>query len=105
MVLAILVLAVVSGTAGTLFTRASNGFTRWRYALAAVLASAVATVLMAWLVQRLAVGVVYAVWTGAAAMLLMVIDALAFNVRTRRMQRLGMVVTVLGVALLASAVH
>jgi small multidrug resistance pump len=105
MVFVMLGLAVASGTSGTLLTRASHGFSRWRYGLAAVLAYAVATVVMAWLVQRLAVGVVYAVWTGAAAVLLMAIDTLAFKVRTHPMQRIGMAITVAGVVLLASAVR
>lgn len=96
--------AVVAGVSGTLFTRASKGFSRWAYSAAAVASYGLATVLMAWLVQRLPVGVVYAVWTGAAALVLLAIDTIMFKVRTRPWQLAGMAVTLAGVALLGTVV-
>ncbi|WP_290061864.1 DMT family transporter [Amycolatopsis solani] len=96
----VLALAIASGLSGTLFTRASHGFKRWRPALAAVVSFACATLLLSWLVQRLPVGFVYAVWTGTAAVVLVVVDRLFFGVRTRPVQLLGMALTVLGVTIL-----
>lgn len=95
--------AIGSGVTGTLFTRASKGFKRWGYSLGAIGAYAVATFMMALLLQRLPVGIVYAIWTGAAAVVLLLIDRFAFKVRTRAPQLVGMAVTIIGVALLGTA--
>lgn len=97
--------AVASGVSGTLFTRASKGFSRQRYGLAAIVCYAVATGLMAWLVKRLPVGIVYAVWTGSAAVVLLAVDAFAFKVRTTRLQLVGMALTLVGVMLLGMGAH
>lgn len=53
---------------------ASKGFTQWTFACGATLCYTVATVAMAWLVQRAPVGLIYAVWTGAASVALVAID-------------------------------
>ncbi|WP_242535522.1 DMT family transporter [Streptomyces albidoflavus] len=98
----ILGLAVLCGLGGTLCTRASQGFTRWGYALAAVASYAAATVAMAWLVQRAPVGLIYAVWTGAAAVALVVIDRIWFHIRMSLLQLAGVVATVSGVVLLGA---
>lgn len=95
--------AIGSGVSGTLFTRASKGFRKWGYAAGAVAAYAVATFMMALLLQRLPVGIVYAIWTGAAAVVLLLVDRFAFRVRARTPQLIGMAVTIVGVALLGTA--
>lgn len=95
--------AIASGVVGTLCTRASRGFQRWGYGLSAVAAYGLATVLLAWLVMHLPVGAVYAVWTGTAAVVLLVIDTLIFGVRITWLQRAGMLVTLTGVGLLGTA--
>lgn len=100
----VLGVAIVSGVSGTLLTRASRGFKRWGYGVGAVAAYAVATVLLAWLVQRLPVGVVYALWTGVAAVVLLGVDRFVFKVPMDRVQLAGMAVTLVGVVLLSSAV-
>ena len=99
------VLAIASGASGTLLTRASQGFRRWGYSLGAIGAYGTATFMMALLLQRLPVGIVYAVWTGAAAVVLLVVERLAFKVRTNKPQRAGMAITIVGVALLGTAVQ
>lgn len=103
MTIVVLALAIASGLSGTLFTRASRGFTRWGCALAAVVSFAMATLLLSWLVQRLPVGLVYAVWTGTAAVVLVVVDRIFFAVRTSRVQLAGMALTLLGVTILGVA--
>lgn len=100
----VLALAIASGVSGTLLTRASRGFSRWRYAGGAVLGYAAATICMAWLVQHLPIGVVYAVWTGTAAAILVGVDCFVFGVKTTRFGLLGMALTLAGVALLATVI-
>jgi small multidrug resistance pump len=97
----VLTLAIGSGVCGTLLTRISNGFKRWGYGLLGVVAYGIATVLLAWLVQRMPVGAVYAIWTGSAAVVLLVIDRLFFAVRIRPLQLVGMVAVLSGVMLLS----
>lgn len=99
------VFAIASGVTGTLTTRASDGFRKVGFSIAAVCAYGVATVMMAFLLQRLPVGIVYAIWTGSAAVVLLVIDRFAFGVRTTKAQLLGMALTLLGVVLLGGAVQ
>jgi len=99
------ILAIGSGVSGTIFTRASDGFRKWRYGLGAVGAYAIATVAMALLLQRLPVGIVYAVWTGSAAVVLVAVDRIFFNVKNNKSQLVGMLVTFLGVLLLGTAVQ
>jgi small multidrug resistance pump len=95
-------LAIASGVAGTLSTRASRGFTRLPYAVAAVASYTVATLTEAWLVQRVPVGIVYAVWTGTAAAVLLGIDRFVFGERTTRMQVAGTALVLVGVGLLGT---
>ncbi|MET8922529.1 SMR family transporter [Streptomyces sp. NPDC004623] len=102
MTTAVLGLAVLSGLGGTLCARASNGFTQWTFACAATLCYTVATVAMAWLVQRAPVGLIYAVWTGAASVVLVAIDRIRHQVRLSVLQSAGVVATVAGVALLGT---
>ncbi|MEU0133922.1 SMR family transporter [Streptomyces sp. NPDC006296] len=102
MTMLILGAAVLSGLGGTLCTRASRGFTRWGYAVAALLSYAAATAAMAWLVQHEPVGLVYAVWTGAAAVALVVIDRIFHEVRLSFLQLAGVAATVVGVSLLGA---
>jgi small multidrug resistance pump len=101
MVPLVLTLAIGSGVSGTLLTRVSQGFKRWGFGLGGVLAYAIATVLLAWLVQQMPVGVVYAIWTGSAAVVLLVIDRMFFAVRIRPLQLVGMLAVLSGVVLLS----
>lgn len=103
MALLMLAAAIASGVTGTLCTRASQGLRRWGYTLGAVGAYGIATVLLAQLVLHLPMGVVYAVWTGSAAVILLAIDTWAYKVSTTWFQRAGMLVTLIGVALLGTA--
>lgn len=105
MVIVLFALAIGSGASGTVLTRASDGFRRWGYAAGAIGAYGVATVMMALLLQRLPMGVVYAVWTGAAAVVLLAVDRLAFGVRNSRLQSIGILVTFVGIVQLGAAVQ
>jgi small multidrug resistance pump len=96
--------AIAGGVTGTLMTRASRGFTRYRPALAAIAAYALATVLEAWLLQRIPAGVVYAVWTGTAAAVLVAVDHCVFHLPHRWPQLVGMLITLAGVAVLSTVI-
>ena len=95
-------LAVTSGVAGTLSARASRGSTRAQYAVMAAASYAVATLAEAWLVQRVPVGIVYAVWTGTAAAVLLGIDRVVFKERVTTVQVVGTVLVLVGVGLLGT---
>ncbi len=97
-------LAIGSGVSGTLLTRASSGFRRWGYGIGAIGAYGIATVMMALLLQRLPVGIVYAIWTGAAAVVLLAVDRFVFHLERTRAQLAGIAVTFVGIALLSTAV-
>ena len=101
MIVPVLLLAISSGVSGTLLTRASRGFKRWKFGLLAVLAYALATVLLSWLMQQMPVGAVYAIWTGSASVVLLVIDRLLFSVHIRPLQYVGIFAVLSGVILLS----
>lgn len=105
MIYAIFGLAIASGVSGTLLTRASQGFRKWHFGLLAVFCYAAATILMGWLVQRIPVGVVYAMWTGVAAVVLLVADRLVYKERLTPMQFVGTGVALVGVVLLSGGVR
>lgn len=60
-----------------------------------------ATVALAWLIERMPVGMIYALWTGTAAVLLVVIERLYFGRSPSLAQLAGMAVTLAGITLLA----
>lgn len=97
----VLSLAITSGVSGTLLTRASQGFKRWKFGAGAVLTYGLATVLLAWLVQQMPVGAVYAIWTGTASVVLLVVDRLLFSVDIQPLQLVGIFAVLSGVVLLS----
>jgi small multidrug resistance pump len=74
MTYALLVVAVVSGVTGTLCAKASEGFRRPRATVAFLVTYGFALFLLTVLMERLPLGVLYAIWGGAAAALLVAID-------------------------------
>jgi len=70
----LLFVAVVSGVCGTLCAKASDGFRRPRATVAFLVTYGFALFLLAVLMERLPLGVLYAVWGGTAAALLAAID-------------------------------
>lgn len=104
MTFALFALAIGSGASGTVLARASQGFRRLGASAGAIAAYSVATVMMALLLQRLPMGIVYAVWTGSAAVVLLVVDRFVFGVQNSRLQLVGMAVTFIGIVFLGAAV-
>jgi multidrug transporter EmrE-like cation transporter len=75
----LLTCAVLCGVAGTVLIKLSHGFRRWRPAVGSLVAYTGATVLLARLIQLLPVGVVYAVWSGTATIVLLILDRMFFG--------------------------
>ncbi len=96
MTYALLGVAVVSGVAGTLFAKASAGFRRPLASVGFVLTYGFALFLLAVLMERLPLGVLYAIWGGAAAALLAVTDRLWCGHRMHWATYLGMALVVAG---------
>lgn len=97
----LLVEAVLSGVAGStaLKVAAAGGGRVWP--LAGVVAGyGVATVVLALLMERLPVGIIYAVWGGGAAVCLTVVGRLVFGEVLTRARVLGVALIVGGVVLL-----
>ncbi|MEU0537381.1 MULTISPECIES: DMT family transporter [Amycolatopsis] len=95
----LLAAAVLCGVAGTVLVKLSRGFRRWRPALGSLVAYTGATVLLARLLEVLPVGVVYAVWSGVAAVVLLIIDRVFFGERLTWRHALGAGLVVSGIAL------
>ncbi|QFU89307.1 multidrug efflux SMR transporter [Amycolatopsis sp. YIM 10] len=98
----LLAAAVLCGVTGTVLAKLSDGFRRWRPSLGSLTAYAGATFLLSRLVQLLPVGVVYAVWSGIAAIALLVIDRLFFGERLRWRHGAGVALVVGGIVLINS---
>ncbi|TCP47351.1 small multidrug resistance pump [Tamaricihabitans halophyticus] len=96
----LLAAAVGCGVSGTLLVKLSAGFRRWWPSVGSLIAYAGATVLLARLVEMLPVGVVYAVWTGIAAIVLLVVDRLFFGERLGWRHGVGVGLVVAGITLI-----
>lgn len=96
MTYALLGVAVASGVAGTLFAKASEGFRRPLRVLGFLITYGFALFLLAVLMQLLPLGVLYAIWGGAAAALLAAIDRFWFGQRMHWSTYLGLCLVVAG---------
>lgn len=97
MTYALLGVAVVSGVTGTLCAKASDGFRRPRATLAFLVTYGLALFLLAVLMERLPLGVLYALWGGTAAALLAAIDRFWLGQRMHWTGYLGLALVALGV--------
>lgn len=95
MVYALLGTAVVSGVLGSTMLKLSRGWTRWWPVVGTLVGYGVATVALGLLMQRLPVGVVYAVWGGGATVALTVIGRVVFGERLS-VTRLGGIALIIG---------
>jgi small multidrug resistance pump len=100
MVVVLLVLAVVSGVAGSTALKLSHGLTRPWPVVGTVAGYGVATVALGLLMEYLPVGVIHAVWGGGAAVLLLIVGRIVFGepVTASRLGGVGLIVA--GVVLL-----
>ncbi len=96
----LLVPTIACGVLGTLMLRASRGLRRRGPTALAIGFFVLATLGLAKLVQVLPVGPVYAVWTGTASLVLLVIDRLWFREDITPRHVGGMLLVVVGVVLI-----
>lgn len=100
MVYALLGTAVLSGVLGSTALKLSAGFRRPWPVVGTVAGYGVATVALGLLMERLPVGVIYAVWGGGAAVLLTVVDRVVFGVRSSAVRLVGIALIVGGALVL-----
>lgn len=95
-----LAIAIVAEVAGTSFLRASAGFTRPLPSLLVVVGYGVAFFFLSLTLDRIPVGVAYAVWSGAGVTLIAAIGWLAFDQKLDAAALVGMGLIVAGVVVL-----
>lgn len=97
---ALLALAIASEVVATSALKASEGFTRLGYGAVVVVGYGLAFWLMAQTLKHLAVGTVYAIWSGAGTAAIAVIGVVAFGEALTLPRALGIGLIVAGVIVL-----
>ena len=100
MVYALLGTAVLSGVVGSTMMKLSDGLRRVGPLVGVVAGYGIATVALALLMERLPVGVIYAVWGGGAAVILTVVGRVVFGERLTAHRLVGVGLIVGGVVVL-----
>lgn len=95
----LLAIAIACEVAGTSFLKASNGFTIPLPAFMTALCYGAAVYLLSIIVRIMPVGVVYAIWSGMGIVLIGLVGWLVFGQTLNAPTVVGMVLIILGVAL------
>jgi small multidrug resistance pump len=95
-----LTLAILAEVIGTSALKASDGFTRPKPSLVVLIGYGVAFYFLSLSLQSLAVGVAYAIWSGAGVALITLIGWRVFKQRLDAPAMLGIALIVVGVAVL-----
>ena len=74
-----LLLAIVCETLGTMFLKASDGFSKPLPAAAALVGFIIALVLLSKTLQTIPVGIVYALWSGIGIVLVTILGVILFK--------------------------
>lgn len=74
-----LLLAIICETAGTMFLKASDGFTKPIPAAAAIIGFVIALFLLSKTLQSIPVGIVYALWSGIGIVLVTILGVILFK--------------------------
>ncbi|SNT26320.1 quaternary ammonium compound-resistance protein SugE [Noviherbaspirillum humi] len=75
----VLLIAGLLEIAWLLLFKASEGYTRWGYAVAGLVVSLISFLMVGWSLKTLPVGTAYAVWTGMGAAGAAIVGILMFN--------------------------
>ncbi|MCI2393179.1 SMR family transporter [Aliiroseovarius sediminis] len=75
----ILLLAVIAETIGTTALQASQQFSRLWPSVTVVVAYAISFILLSWTLKYMAVGIVYAIWSGLGIVLIAIIGYALFG--------------------------
>jgi multidrug transporter EmrE-like cation transporter len=98
--LAVLFLAIVSEVVGTAGLKASEGFSRLEPVLVVVVAYGAAFYFLALSLQRIPLGVAYAIWSGLGTVGAVVVGVLVWNEALGPLRLAGIALVVAGVVLL-----
>lgn len=96
----VLTIAVLAELAGTVSLKASNGLREPLWALTAAGSLGLALLLLGMLLRRRPLGIVYAVWSGAGAVLSAVAGLARYGERLTVVQLVGLACVVVGILLL-----
>lgn len=95
-----LMLAIVCETLGTMFLKASNGFTKPLPAAAALIGFIIALVLLSKTLQTIPVGIVYAFWSGIGIVLITILGVILFKQNLDLPSYIGIGLILVGVVVL-----
>lgn len=95
-----LMLAIVCETLGTMFLKASNGFTKPLPAAAALIGFIIALVLLSKTLQTIPVGIVYALWSGIGIVLITILGVILFKQNLDLPSYIGIGLILVGVVVL-----
>lgn len=95
-----LTIAILGELAGTSSLKLANGWERpWAYA-GVVVGFGVALWLVAYLVQKMDISVVYAIWSGVGIAMVAVVGVVVFHEAMNWTRALGLLATIVGIVLL-----
>lgn len=99
---ALLALAIVSEVVATSALKASEGFSRWGPSALVVVGYGAAFYLLSLCLERMKVGLVYAIWSGAGVALISLVGWVLYRQRIDPMGWLGLGLIVVGVGVLVA---
>ena len=95
-----LMLAIVCETLGTMFLKASNGFTKPLPAAAALIGFIIALALLSKTLQTIPVGIVHALWSGIGIVLITILGVILFKQNLDLPSYIGIGLILVGVVVL-----
>lgn len=95
-------IAIVFEVAATLLLKASDGLAKWQYLIGSLLCYLVAGVLLSQVLQRIQVGISYAIWAGSGIALICVSSAIIYGQRLDFPAYAGIALIVCGVLLITT---
>jgi small multidrug resistance pump len=98
---ALLAVAIVAEVIATLLLKASDGWVKWGFGLAAVFFYAIAGVLLSLVLKHMSVGIAYAVWAGVGIALVCLASAVMLHQRMDLAALAGIALIITGVGLIA----
>lgn len=96
----LLLIAILAEIAGTLFLKASDGFTKLLPSIGVVVGYAIAFALMAISIKKIDVGITYAIWSGVGIVGAAVGGVIFFDQHLTRMSIIGMAIIIVGVVVM-----
>lgn len=101
----LLTIAIVGELAGTSFLKLANGFEKpWAW-VGVVGGFGTALVLLASVIQRIDISVVYAIWSGVGIAMVAVVGVVVFHESMSWTKAAGLAATILGIVLLQLETH